>query len=253
MLIQLNDLILDNVVTSGNGLYNINGEYYYRGDNVNNYVIFDGLLWRILKINKDNSIKLIEVKRRDPIVWDDRYNETTQSNTGINNYYFNDLSSRIKENLDSLYKSEILLTNDAKGFLKSTTLCIGKRNIEDITTDGSTECSITLDNQYYGLIQLNEYLIASLDTNCVNATSTACSNYNYLADFPNSYWTLTANSDNDNQVYKINSTVMSTGAGNSGMARVVINISENVNVTGEGTLEKPYLISGTQTTLRDAK
>jgi len=250
---HLKDLIMEDVVTSGNGLYNINGEYHYRGDNVDNYVIFDGLLWRIIKINKDNTIKLIEVNRRDPIVWDDRYNEITQSNNGVNNYYFNNLSSRIKENLDTLYEGETLLTNDAKGFIKETTLCIGKRSVEDISKDGSTECTTTLDKQYYGLIQLNEYLIASLDENCINANSSACSNYNYLADFTNSYWTLTANSENNHQVYKINSSIMTTTASSSGMPRIVINISENVNVTGEGTIENPYLISGLQTELRNTK
>ena len=250
---HLKDLLLQNVVTSGNGLYNYNGEYYFRGDNVNNYVIFDGLLWRIIKINNNNTIKLIEVERRKPISWDNRYNSEENSNSGVNNYYLNGLSSRIKENLDKLYQDEELLTNDAKGFLKASTLCVGKRSIEDITKDGSTECSMTLDNQYLGLMQLNEYLIASLDENCIDATSSACGNYNYLSDFNNSYWTITASAENTKQVYKISSSISVTNAKSSAMARVVINISENVNVTGEGTLEKPYLVSGLETELRNEK
>ena len=87
-------------------------------------------------------------------------------------------------------------------------------------------------------------MLASLDTSCKNADEVTCSNYNYLADFENSYWTLTGNSANTSQVYKINSTIMSTGANNTGMARLVINISEHTNVRGNGTEKDPFVIVG---------
>lgn len=241
---NLKELLLDKVVTSGNGLYNINGKYYFRGENVDNYLIFDGILWRILGINNDKSIRLIEAGRRDPVIWDDNYNEDTKSSTGINNFYSNGLNSKILENLNNIYKDNTILSENGKGYLKETSLCIGKRSITEIINDGSIECSTTIDNQYIGLLQLNEYLIASLDQNCIQTDSNSCRNYNYLAKFVNSYWTLTANTDNTHQVYKINSTIMSTAASNTGMARMVINISENTNVTGEGTEKNPYIISG---------
>lgn len=247
---NLKELLLENVVTSGNGLYSVGDSFYFRGDNINNYIVFDGLLWRITKINNDNSIRLIEFKRREPIVWDDRYNDEMRSSTGINNFYYNNLSSRILENLTEIYNSENVLSNDAKGFIKETSLCIGKRSEIETINDGTIECAKRLDNQYIGLLQLNEYMIASLDPNCLATTSTACRNYNYLADFANSYWTLTANSDNTNQVYKINTTVVSTSASNSGMARMVINISENTNVEGTGTELDPYKVAGLETELK---
>ena len=58
----LKDVLLENVVTNGNGLYNIYSNYYFRGDNVNNYIIFDGILWRITKVNNDGTIKEIDTK-----------------------------------------------------------------------------------------------------------------------------------------------------------------------------------------------
>lgn len=247
---NLKELLLENVVTSGNGLYNVGDSFYFRGDNLNNYIIFDGLLWRITKINNDNSIRLIEVNRREPIVWDDRYNDEMKASTGINNFYYNNLSSRILESLTEIYNSENVLSTDAKGFIKETSLCIGKRSDVESINDGTVECSTRLDNQYIGLLQLNEYMLASLDTNCLSTSSTACRNYNYLADFVNSYWTLTANSLNTSQVYKINTTVVSTTASNTGMARMVINISENTNVEGTGTELDPYKVVGLETELR---
>lgn len=251
---NLANILLENIVTSGNGLYSIGNSYYFRGDNVNNYIMFDGLLWRIVKINDDNSVRLIEAGMREPVVWDDRYNSEMSSTTGINNYIHDNINSRIKDNLEAIYNNTYIkkdiLSDDAKGYIKETSLCIGKRSLEETTNDGSIECSQTIDNQYIGLLQLNEYIIASLDNSCINAESTSCSNYNYLADFENSYWTLTGNSENNSQVYKIYNTVTSSLASNSGMARMVINISENTNINGKGTIDEPYVVSGMSNEIR---
>ena len=251
--LNLKETLLENVVTSGNGLYSIGDSYFFRGDNLNNYLVFDGLLWRIVKINDDGTIKVIEAGKRDPVVWDDRYNSETTSSTGINDYTNNNINSRIKDELDKIYQTKQVLTSDAKGYIKQTSLCIGKRGLEDTTNDGSIECSSRLDKQYLGLLQLNEYITASLDPNCVNANSISCSNYNYLASFKNSYWTITANKDKSSQVYKINDTVMATGASNSGMARIVINLSENTNVTGTGTENDPYVVLGMSKDIKKIK
>lgn len=251
---NLNDILLTSVVTNGNGLYSIGDSYYFRGDNVNNYIVFDGLLWRITKINNDNSIRLIEAGKRESVVWDDRYNSEKGTTTGINNYVYDNLSSRIKENLDNIYNNNddvtYILSKSAKGYIKETSLCIGKRNGADSINDGSIECSSKVDNQYIGLLQLNEYIIASLDTNCINAASSSCENYNYLADFENSYWTLTANSENNSQVYKIYKSAETSTAANTGMARMVINISENTTVKGNGTIDDPFVVSGMSSDIR---
>ena len=37
----------------------VNGEYYFSGTNINNYVSYSNLLWRIIKINNDNTITMI--------------------------------------------------------------------------------------------------------------------------------------------------------------------------------------------------
>lgn len=247
---NLKEELLKNIVNSGNGLYSIGDSYYFKGDKVNNNIIFDGLLWKITKINNDGSIRLIEAGRRDSSIWDDRYNSTTESTTGINNYFENDINSRIKDDLDNIYNKDDILTKDAKGFIKETSLCIGKRSITDTINDGSIECSSRLDNQYIGLLQFNEYIIASLDQNCTNVESNACSNYNYLADLSQSYWTLTADKDNTYKVFKINTTSISTSANNSGLARMVINISENTNVSGNGSEENPYVVNGMSKEIR---
>ena len=241
---NLKETLLENVVTTGSGLYNLNGEYYFRGDNVNNYIIFDGIKWRITKINSDNTIRLLVDNRITWVVWDDRYYSDRLSATGVNSFINNGLNSRIKDYLENIYNTEEVLSDLGKGYIKPTTLCIGKRSLEETNNTGSIECSEKLENQYIGLLQLNEFILGSLDPKCTKANSYECTNYNYLATFTNSYWTITANSENNHQVYKISNNVTSSNANNSGMARLVINISENTNITGEGTKEKPYIVSG---------
>lgn len=241
---NLNDALMENVTASGNGLYLINNEYYFRGDNLNNYLIFDGLLWRITKINSDNSIRIIQSTKNKSVVWDNRYNSEYKKANGYNDLVLNNINSRIKDTLDEYYSSEKLISDKAKGFIKKTNLCIGKRSETDTTKDGSIECSNILSDQYMGLIQLNEYMIASLDENCTTAISTACRNYNYLATMENNYWTLTADSANTYKVFKISTTASSANANSNAMARLVINISENTNVTGTGSKDDPYIVSG---------
>lgn len=248
---NLKTKLLESVVSSGNGLYNINNSYYFRGDTVDNYIIFDGLLWRITKINEDGTIRLIEADKRKSTVWDNRYNTLKSSNTGINDYVHNNINSRIKDELEDIYNSETVLTDNAKGYIKKTSLCVGKRSQSETINDGSIECSSTIDNQYLGLIQLNEYLIASLDANCLTSISRECRNYNYLADLDGSYWSLTGNSENNNQVYKIDKRATLLNASSSGIARIVINISDITNVTGTGTEEDPYVVSGFSNQLRE--
>jgi len=250
---NLKEKLLSNVVTSGNGLYNLGAKYYFRGDNVDNKLIFDGIMWRIVGINEDGSIRIIEENKRTSVVWDDRFNADRNSSSGINNFIHNGINSRIKDTLNDYYENDTIFSENGKGYIKKTNLCIGKRSETDTISDGSLECSNILENQYIGMLQFNEYMLASLDSSCENTMSKGCENYNYLADFSNSYWTLTADSTNTHKVFKISSSVSLGNANTTAMPRIVINISENTNITGNGTENDPYVVVGFSSELKDLK
>ena len=75
------------VVTEGYGLYNMNNSGVFRGENVNNYVKLENGLWRIVKINSDNTVVLIHNEGLHyNQAWDDRYNESKMYNIGNNQY-----------------------------------------------------------------------------------------------------------------------------------------------------------------------
>lgn len=233
---KLNNVIVEKTVTSGEGLYNINGTYIFRGEKLNNYISFAGLTWRILRINNDGTIRIIETTDRAPVVWDDRYNSEKQSDTGINDYRL----SRIKESIDELYKSEEFSKND-KAYIVNQNLCVGRRNEESQINDGSIECSDIIENQPFGLLQPNEFVLASMDSSCKAPSNPECKNYNYLTYFNRSFWTLTGDSSSTHRVFKASDTVYTTNANGNAQIRLVVNINSNVNyISGDGTKEKPY-------------
>lgn len=101
----------DNLVTDGAGLYKINNEYIYRGEYPNNYVKFNNETWRIVKINDDGSIKLISInKKPEKTIWDDRYNNERNGNTGKNDFTV----SRILEELKKSYEENKYVSKDNK-------------------------------------------------------------------------------------------------------------------------------------------
>lgn len=235
-----------NVVTSGYGLYNNNGTYVYRGENVNNYLKLDKTMWRIVKITADNNILLIkdeEIANAKP--WDNRYNQEINYTAGINNYK----ASRIKDYLENSYKASVekeepILSKEDKSKLTSFNLCIGKRAPADAGADNSMECSEVLSNQMIGLLTLSEYMQASIDSGCINSTSKACQNYNYLTtDF--NWWLATASTEKTYEAYVVERGGNITTNTTSGYAdvRPVIQLnSKALYESGNGSKEKPYKI-----------
>ena len=77
----------NSIVTSGYGLYNMDNAKVFRGEDVNNYVKLENSLWRIVKVNSDNTLMLIHNEGLHyNQAWDDRYNEAKLYNIGNNQY-----------------------------------------------------------------------------------------------------------------------------------------------------------------------
>lgn len=237
---KLSDIIKTNgIVTSGEGLYEIEGNLVFRGEKLNNYVRFADKDWQIVRINNDGTIRLMEIMREDTYVWDDRYNSDIQATNGINDYRI----SRIKDILDELYNNEKEFSKKDKSYLAKQNVCIGKRNENDTNLSNGIECSETLDNQYLSLIQINEYALASIDKNCKAVSDRECSNYNYLATLERGYWTITGTANRSDRVYKINQTVSNNIAASANTIRLVIHLSSNtLYESGNGSKENPYKI-----------
>lgn len=230
----------EKVVYTGEGLYELNGELVYRGENLNNYVNFSNKIWRIVKI-EDGQVMLILSDKYQKAVWDDRFNVDRNRSDGINDYRV----SRIHEYLSDAYQDEKLLNKYSRTLLMKHPLYIGKRYETDIYNDGSIEKQQYLEDQYIGLLPLYDYINASIDNNCTSASTTSCTNYNYLNHVDNSWWTLTADASNTYKVYKISNdgSIESSRSSSNAQIRPVVYLAADVlYVDGTGTIDNPYII-----------
>lgn len=244
------DIVATNIVTSGSGLYEeeqvnpndnttLHKVYVFKGDNVNNYVKVGSYYWRIVKIYENGEMSVVgdpELMRR---TWDNRFNMDTNKYRGINDYEVSRMVDYIENDV----------TKNTEGFLKIKSLvtphiaCIGKRSLNDASRDGSAECSKILENQYFSLLPIYDYLNASLDENCIAATDKSCYNYNYLASESEDWWTITGVEDNTQDVYYVQKTVKSDFANQVKYVRLYANIDANVTyVSGTGTYKDPYIL-----------
>ncbi len=247
----LKSVVMNNsVVTSGNGLYqetqvnpnNINETqtvYLFKGDNVNNYVKVGDYLWQIVKVFEDGTMEVLGDPQLLISTWDNRYNINTDLYDGINNYNV----SRIHD----FIVSDVV--NDKDGFLKIKSLitthsaCVGKRSLDIDINDGSIECSEILENQYFSLLPVYDFMNASLDNNCNKALDDSCYNYNYLTEYSSSWWTITGVADETDKVYYV-SNILDIGAANrSRSGRLMAYFDASVTyVSGSGTYDDPYIV-----------
>lgn len=226
----------------GGGIYEIDGEYVYRGTDLKNYVSFNGSLWRIIKIDNEDSAYIIKDQFLiENYPWDTAYNDERKSSVGVTTNYLN---TDIRRALKKYY--EETFTEEQKARMVQKNLCVGKYEVSNDNDlgekiDKSKECSIIKEGEYIGLITVSDFALASLDPKCTNVFSNECSNYNYLAEGDISTWTLNSSSSNTYQVFYVNRGVQHSNASNGRRINPVVFLNKNVIVYGgDGSKENPY-------------
>lgn len=173
-LIDNNDLKVDGETTPG--LYDLDGEYVFRGTNNNaespirNYVEYAGHTWRILSISKDDyTMKLIGSS--NPAIWSSEgktnYAEVEQFSTfNLNDALVN------KTWYNGIVDSSLTTLADVKSALMETTI-----------------------NKNIGLLSIFDYAVASSECSN-NIFDGSCKNNNYLYEMFNgsSAWTMNTDS-----------------------------------------------------------
>jgi len=236
--------------TSDDGLYTIGDEYVFRGEYPNNFIYLGDHLYRIIKIDNENHLKLVSTTRTmGYYIWDDRYNISKDSNVGINDF----LKSRLFQSLDFIYNNtneeegEVFFTDLEKTYIINHDYCIGKRDINDTNIYSGAECSNVV-SMNVGLINVNEYEISSIDPNCKSLYDKSCANYNYFTMLnykrENNLITLTATSNNTYSFYKINYGQVEVKKTNitSSLYPVIYIRDKVIYKSGSGTYLDPYIV-----------
>ncbi len=212
----LKDIIINSIDTYSinNNIELVNNEYRYTGNPTNNYVKYKGYLWRIIKINEDNSITMIT--------------DDTIISLSYNNIY------------------EWLNPNDTK----YTGIFLNTLDKDDLNTNKT--CIDTFDNiNDAGCFEFNnDYMIGQLS---VDTYLNAGGLNSYLNNGTNYWASNTSNNNKSWYITKDGKITTDEKIAKHGI-RPVITIKENIEVVkGVGTYENPYIIEDrTIKTLKDS-
>jgi len=216
--------------------------YYFRGATQNNYVEFAGLLWRIVRINGDGTVKLILNNSIDTV--QAYYNKTDGE-------YYTYNESNIKNYLTSWYEHNLLSEDDYISLDKycndynttNETDKIFSSFVRNITNKIPTfNCLRKNVGVKIGLLTADEAIYAGAIYEKENTNY-----YLYNKDITDAWWTMTPAKMTDSSMSPF--VVTSTGELNSNIngnlnrrVRPVISLIKEISVSGKGTAENPYTI-----------
>lgn len=222
----------------GNGIYEIDGEYVYRGDDVKNYVSFANKLWRIVMVDGTDNIELVlNESTEEEYFWENSYNIDEQEKVGVTTNYFN---TNIRKSLVKYYENNFTTDEKAKIVLKD--LCIGALGRKE-DFNRQKECAKVQEGEYIGLLRVSDYQRASTDTNCTNRTQGQCQNHNYLESSASiSSWLLNTVEENTYQVFAGFGIVSIDAADTRSINPVIYLSSDIITVQGTGTIDEPFVI-----------
>ena len=273
--------ITDNVITSGDGLYNDEynpGRYVYRGANPNNYIEFNGELWRIISKEADGTYKILRNEvLPEEMPFDSAGARTTgycsqgyASDYGCNawsstanmvgspsEFRNGDFSGSVDVDSEMLTYLNVdyynSLRSEARGLIVNHDY-----NIGGVTYGNDNFAGQLNDERSYkwngkvGLISLSDYINANSDMESCGSLKSVnglCRNSNWMFISGKWWWTLSSvigdGYDNVNVwIIRSNGQVGSSdGAFSSNSTRPVVFLSSSISLSGSGAENNPFRIN----------
>lgn len=195
-----------------------NDDYYFYGDVSNNYLEYSNMLWRIIKINKDDSIVLIN----EDIISILPFGEN-------NTYTESNIIKWLNQTNEEEYTFDNKLNQEDK-YLTKSNICIDK--IEDIE---KVSCKTTSKQYNIGLLSIQDYINTGGKNSFIN----------------NGKITYLANSSDDENIWYINKEgqLATTETTEFLGIKPIITLSSKTEIkSGKGTKKEPYKIEDEQST-----
>ena len=236
------EMLKENIVDSGDGLYKDiyeDEKYTYKGANPNNYITFNNELWRILSVEKDNSIKIIKDEYIGTIAWNTSGKADWQEPASLNLYLNNEYLNNIKTNSDKIIShnfpiGEVKLDNDNLA--------------EQIVNENSV-----LWNGKIALITISEYLRTNSNSaqcetmKLYNENYSLCSSTNWIYNIiPLGYtmWSISIDNNAPISIISLGTMVNYFGASQDVIYVVpVLYLNSDITLSGSGTQQDPYIIT----------
>ncbi len=213
--------------------------YYFRGNIQNNYVSFGNMLWRIVRINGDGTVRLILNNLTDTVssYYSNDFPSYEYENSNINDYLENWLQVNLREVTsyiaNSKYCSDIS-HDDANNYYAYTRVMTNK-----IPT---LNCLGTSFRNNIGLITVDEVMLAG------SAPDVSNQSYYLYNSAINDYWYTMSGAKSTDTTFNTfmvasNGSIQTNITGNLYRGvRPVINLIKNIEMTGDGTINNPYTL-----------
>ena len=191
-----------------NTVYDNSGvSYYYKADAKNNYLMFNNMLFRIIRINGDGTLRIM----LNDVVLSSNYGE-------FNEYY----DSNIRKVLEEWFNNNLK----------------GNKYVVDSLYDDFNYVDYD-SNSLFNLYGASLYSVGTLSVREAAVMSRDVEKDNFLNTI-NGFYLMNADGT-DNVYYYQNGKILSTNSINILSVRPVINI-KNVTLVGTGTNDDPYVI-----------
>lgn len=196
------------IVLEGEGLYKENGVYVFKGEEVNNYIKYSNLIWRIVRTNGDGSIEIMLDDYINILAWDFKGNEYIKSD--------------IHKYLNDVFVSQIDTTN-----LVKTSICADKMSSID-----KFSCDKKNNEYYVKLLPANDFL-----NSVINEKT-------FVAAEGEIVWLGTT--ANDEKAWLANGGNISTSEDNNTyFIKPVVTLSNATQlISGNGSKEEPFIVNG---------
>lgn len=184
---------------------------YYKGNDNNNYIKLDGILFKIVGLNEDGSVK---VTSSEPLAFVD-YNSV---DTWLNDYFYDKLSDNVKK----------YIKNDSKW-------C----NEEISNTDNYTKCNKYGKKKAMGLLSVAD----------INNSKDKEGNFNILSATES--WTSNLAPSKKAVTYYTSNGYSQVKQNKNLGIYPTININKNSYIAkGSGTIDNPYILKGNSSSLK---
>lgn len=207
----LADNIKDN--NSGNKNFkNISGDYYFEGTDVNNYLKYSNLTWRIIKVNTNDTVTL---------VLDNSITSLAPNSKSYNNSYISMWLNKSNKEYTGILEQNLNKTND---YLTYTNTC---KDIIDNTKN--ITCKEYIEDKLITVPSLSDYVNTGGQKGFMNTKE-----YYYLV-----------NTNKEGKLWYIDENGVSNTSNGSDILGVkpVITIKNNIKlISGDGSKNNPYII-----------
>lgn len=192
---------------------------YYKGERYDNYIMFNNILFRIVKINSDDTVTIVSDNPLANIDYGAKNNRFDGSNIDewLNDYFYPQLSDKSKK------------------------LIVSSKWCDDIYKEGKSTCDRYSKKKNVGILSLEDY-VNSLDN----------LGFSYLGIMARVWYN---NFDSNNQVWSGKSNTQAAYKDNILLnIKPAINLKKDTRITGgDGSPDDPYLIGTEQTVKRNMK